>query len=93
MPKQKVHKLDVKYIKTITQRGRLRLRKNEIRGQDLAGRRSLYKMTLVQVGKIMGLSSERVRQIEREALRKLAYRLGPIYHELIETGAIQGGRA
>lgn len=82
------NKYALPYVAKITTKTRLKLQPHEHRGQDLAGKRHLYLMTLKEVAKRLGISSERVRQIERGALRKLAYALGPWRQEFIDCGLI-----
>ena len=52
-------------------RARRKLRPNEVRATNKAGLHYLAVRTHAEVGEILGLSAERVRQIEREALFKI----------------------
>ena len=48
-------------------------------------------LTLDEIGTIFGLTSERIRQIEAEAVEKIRKRAPAAYRELIEAGAPEPG--
>lgn len=67
-------------------RARRRLMAHETRGQDHDGRLDATYLTLDEAAAVMGLSKERVRQIERTALWKMRKRLGPYIDEFVDSG-------
>lgn len=60
----------------------------EVRGKDRAGRCGVALMTHDEVGKHMGITRQRVQQLERRALFKLKQALELEYRECREAGII-----
>lgn len=67
---------------------RYRCEAGEVRGKDRAGRSGVAIMTHEEVGKHMGITRQRVQQLERVALFKLKRGLREQYQECKEAGLV-----
>lgn len=67
---------------------RYRVAPGEVRGKDRAGRCGVALMTHEEVGKHLGITRQRVQQLERVALSKLKRALHVEYQECKEAGLV-----